>query len=198
MHLLSYCPCGCLIPMLAVHWPSQRSRGTSQGDASLPSSGRSRLLGAAISLLYCKNIAQVWRSPSVIGAIMRVRLLKATLRSSSTATLVKGSKSPRQFGCTMVCGSIMKSRMMLSGLRKPRLSGMFSQGSLSTNPFLKLSPWQHTLPASKGNLTVLIRARLCCLNYLVGLGTMLPRNTHLSISSKRGLIQELKRGKISI
>ena len=42
---------------------------------------------------------------------MRVRLLKATLCSSSTATLVKGRKSPRQSGCTMVCGSIDAIRL---------------------------------------------------------------------------------------
>ena len=140
IHLLSYCPCDCLIPMLAVHWPSQENRGTYQGGASLPCSGRLRLSGTTIFLQYCKDIAQAWRSPSVIGAIMRVKLLRATLCSSSTATLVKGCKFPQQSGCTMVCGSIMKSRTMPSGLRKLSLSGMFSQGSRSKNQFLKLSP----------------------------------------------------------
>ena len=175
-----------------------KEQGYIPGGRAPPSFGRSKILGTTIFLQCCKNIVQAWRSPSVIGAIVRVKLLKATLCSSSTATLVKGYKFPQQSGCTMVCGSIMKSRTMPSGLRKLSLSDMFSQGSRSKNPFLKLSPWQHTLPALRGNLVVLRQARLCGPNYLAGLGIMLPPNMHLFVFSKKGLIQELKRGRISI
>ena len=69
--------------MLAVHWPSQRSRGTYQGDASLPSFEKSKILGTTTFRQCCKSIAQAWRSPSVIGAIMRLKQSRATLCTSS-------------------------------------------------------------------------------------------------------------------
>ena len=69
----------------------------------------------------------------------------------SRLTLVKEFKFPQQSGCTMGCGSLMKSRMMPFGLRKLSLSDMSSQGSRNKNPFLKLYPWKHSLPVLRSN-----------------------------------------------
>ena len=135
MHLRNTCLCGCSILMLAEHWPSRRSRGTYQGGASLPSFRRLKILGTTTFRQCCKSIAQVWRSPSVIGAIMRVKQSRATLCNSSTGTSVKEYKFPQQSGCTMGCGSFMKSRMMPFGLLKLSLSDMSSQGSRNKSPF---------------------------------------------------------------
>ena len=77
-------------------------------------------------------------------------------------------------------------------LAEASLSEMFSQGSRSKNPFLKLSPWQHTLSALKGNLVVLRGP-----SHLAGLGIMLLRNTHLFVFSKKELIQELNIERVS-
>ena len=123
-----------------------QERGTYQGGVSLPSSGKLRILGTITFRRCCKNIAQTWKSPSVIEAIMRVRRSRAMLCSNSIVTSVKGYEYPLQYGCTMGCGSLMKSRMMPFGSRKLSLSDMSSQGSRNKNPFLKLYLWQHSLP----------------------------------------------------